>query len=128
MGALKESLQILEERENETAEDPTTDSLETEDNENKVEVTGLEKITMPEVQDLLVECSNDENDAEDLQRLQTSVSLSPAISESTCRYNQDQNVNGSEESERCSPETSHHSKHSILSNLKVLPSTEGAIF
>ena len=47
---------------------------------------------MPEVEDLLVECSDDENDDEELQPLQTSVSLSPAISESTSRYNQDQNI------------------------------------
>ena len=84
------SLQIQEERENETAEDPMTDFLETEDNENTVEVTGLEKITMPKVEDLLVECSDNENDDEELQPLQTSVPLSPAISESTSRYNQDQ--------------------------------------
>ena len=70
-----------------------TDFLEMEDNENTVEVTGLEEITMPEVEDLLVECSDDEND-EELKPLKTSVS--PAISESTSRYNQDQNVNGSE--------------------------------
>ena len=84
------SLQIQEERENETAEDPMTDFLETEDNENTVEVTGLEKITMPKVENLLVECSDNENDDEELQPLQTSVPLSPAISESTSRYNQDQ--------------------------------------
>ena len=54
------SLQIKEERENETAEDPMTDFFEMEDNENTVEVTGLEEITMPEVEDLLVECSDDE--------------------------------------------------------------------
>ena len=43
------SLQIQEERENETAEDPMTEFFEMEDNENTVEVTGLEEITMPEV-------------------------------------------------------------------------------
>ena len=107
------SLQIQEERENETAEDPMTDFLEMEDNENPVKVTGLEEITMPEVEDLLVECSDDENDDEELQPLKTSVSLSPAISESTSRYNQHQNVNGSEESERCSPETSQQSEKSL---------------
>ena len=69
------SLQIQEERENETAEDSMTDFLEMEDNENTVEVTGLEEITTPEVEDLLVECSDDENDDEELQPLKTSVSL-----------------------------------------------------
>ena len=107
------SLQIQEERENETAEDSMTDFLEMEDDENTVEVTGLEEITTPEVEDLLVECSDDENDDEELQPLKTSVSLSPAVSESTSRYNQDQNVNGSEESERCSPETSQQSEKSL---------------
>ena len=107
------SLQIQEERENETAEDSMTDFLEMEDNENTVEVTGLEEITTPEVEDLLVECSDDENDDEELQPLKTSVSLSPAVRESTSRYNQDQNVNGSEESERCSPETSQQSEKSL---------------
>ena len=107
------SLQIQEERENETAEDSMTDFLEMEDNENTVEVTGLEEITTPEVEDLLVECSDDENDDEELQPLKTSVSLPPAISESISRYNQDQNVNGSEESERCSPETSQQSEKSL---------------
>ena len=104
------SLQIKEERENETAEDPMTDVLEMEDNEYTVEVTGLEEITMPEVEDLLIKCSDYENDDEELQPLKTSISLSPAISESTSRYNQDQNVNGYEESERCSPETSQQSE------------------
>ena len=85
------SLQIQEERENEIAEDPMTDFLETEDNENTVEVTGLEKITIPKVEDLLVKCSDNGNDDdEELQPLQTSVPLSPAISEITSRYNQDQ--------------------------------------
>ena len=107
------SLQIQEERENETAEDSMTDFLEMEDNENTVEVTGLEEITTPEVEDLLVECSDDENDDEELQPLKTSDSWSPAISESTSKYNQDQNVNGSEESERCSPETSQQSEKSL---------------
>ena len=107
------SLQIQEERENETAEDPMTDFLEMEADENTIEVTGLEEMTAPEVEDLLVERSDDENDDEELQPLKTSVSLSPAVSESTSRYNQDQNVNGSEESERCSPETSQQSEKSL---------------
>ena len=107
------SLQIQEERENETAEDPMTDFLEVEADENTIEVTGLEEMTAPEVEDSLVERSDDENDDEELQPLKTSVSLSPAVSESTSRYNQDQNVNGSEESERCSPETSQQSEKSL---------------
>ena len=65
------SLQIQDERENETAEDPMTDFLEMEADENTVEVTGLEEITMPEGEDLLVECSHDENDDEELQPLKT---------------------------------------------------------
>ena len=77
------SLQIQEERENETAEDPMTDFLEMEADENTIEVTGLEEMTAPEVEDSLVECSDDENDDEELQPLKTSVSLSPAVSEST---------------------------------------------
>lgn len=107
------NLQIQEERENETAEDPMTDFLEVEADENTIEVTGLEEMTAPEVEDSLVERSDDENDDEELQPLKTSVSLSPAVSESTSRYNQDQNVNGSEESERCSPETSQQSEKSL---------------
>ena len=69
------SLQIQEERENETAEDPMTDFLEMEADENTIEVTGLEEMTAPEVEDLLVERSDDENDDEELQPLKTSVSL-----------------------------------------------------
>ena len=69
------SLQIQEERENETAEDPVTDFLEMEADENTIEVTGLEEMTAPEVEDLLVERSDDENDDEELQPLKTSVSL-----------------------------------------------------
>ena len=107
------SLQIQEERENETAEDRMTDFLEVEADENTIEVTGLEEMTAPEVEDSLVECSDDENDDEELQPLKTSVALSPAVSESTSRYNQDQHVNGSEESERCSPETSQQSEKSL---------------
>ena len=108
------SLQIQEEIENETAEDSMTDFLQVEDNENTVEVTGLEEITTPEVEDLLVECSDDENNDEELQPLKTSDSLPPAISDSSIsRYNQDQNVNGSEESERYSPETSQQSEKSL---------------
>ena len=107
------SLQIQEERENETAEDPMTDFLEMEADENTIEVTGLEEMTAPEVEDSLVERSDDENDDEELQPLKTSLSLSPAISESISRYNQDQNVNGSEESERCSPETNQQSEKSL---------------
>ena len=107
------SLQVQEERENETAEDPMTHFLEMEDDENTVEVTGLEEITMPEAEGLLVECSDDENDDEELQPLKTSISLSPVISESSSRHNQDKNVTGSEESERCSPETSQQSEKSL---------------
>ena len=115
------SLQIQEERENETAEDPMTDFLEVEADENKIEVTGLEEMTAPEVEDSLVERSDDENDDEELQPLKTSVSLSPAVSESTSRYNQDQNVNGSEETERCSPETSQQSEKSLPHDRGVSP-------
>ena len=86
------SLQVQEERENETAEDPMTHFFEMEDNENTVEVTGLEEITMPEAEGLLVECSDDENDDEELQPLKTSISLSPVISESSSRHNQNKNV------------------------------------
>ena len=107
------SLQVQEERENETAEDLMTHFLEMEDDENTVEVTGLQEITMPEAEGLLVECSDDENDDEELQPLKTSISLSPVISESSSRHNQDKNVTGSEESERCSPKTNHQSEKSL---------------
>ena len=60
------SLQIQEERENETAEDPMTDFLEVEADENTIEVTGLEEMTASEVEDSLVERSDDENDDEEL--------------------------------------------------------------
>ena len=42
-----------------------------EDDENTVEVTGLQEITMPETEGLLVECSDDENDDEELKPLKT---------------------------------------------------------
>lgn len=115
------SLQVQEERENETAEDPMTDFLEMEDNENTVEVTGLEEITMPKAEGLLVESSDDENDNEELQPLETSISLSPVISESSSRHNQDKNETGSEESERCSPETSQQSEKSLTCNRENSP-------
>ena len=76
-GSDSERTTVQVETESTVDEDPGTESFEMDDSESGAEITGLEEIITPEVRDLSVEHSDDEND-EELQTLATSAPFSVA--------------------------------------------------